>query len=130
MSRSTGKRHIVRAALESIAYQVKDVIQLMQSESNIRIKIVRVDGGATSNRFLMQYQADMLDIDVIASKIVELSSMGSIYLAGLGVGIWKTTDEIYDLNQENELYQPLITNDIRDKYYQGWMQSVNSVLVC
>jgi glycerol kinase len=130
MSRSTGKRHIVRAALESIAYQVKDVIELMQSESNIRIKIVRVDGGATSNRFLMQYQADMLDIDVIASKIVELSSMGSIYLAGLGIGIWKTTDEIYDLNQENELYQPLITNDVRDKYYQGWRQSVNSVLVC
>jgi glycerol kinase len=130
MSRSTGKRHIVRAALESIAYQVKDVIELMQSESNIHIKSVRVDGGATSNRFLMQYQADMLDIDVIASKVVELSSMGSIYLAGLGVGIWKTTDEIYDLNQENELYQPLITNDERDRYYHGWRQSVNSVLVC
>jgi glycerol kinase len=130
MSRSTGKRHIVRAALESITYQVKDVIEIMQSESNIHIKSVRVDGGATSNRFLMQYQADMLDIDVIASKVVELSSMGSIYLAGLGVGIWKTTDEIYDLNQENELYQPLITNDERDRYYHGWRQSVNSVLVC
>lgn len=130
MSRSTGKRHIVRAALESIAYQVKDVIELMQSESNILIKNVRVDGGATSNRFLMQYQADMLDIDVIASKIVDLSSMGSIYLAGLGFGIWKTLDEIKDLIQEHERYQPLMTNDVRDIYYQGWRQSVNGVLVC
>ncbi|PGV49388.1 glycerol kinase GlpK [Bacillus sp. AFS037270] len=130
ISRNTGKPHIVRAALESIAYQVKDVFELMQSESNIQIKSVKVDGGATSNRFLMQYQADMLDIDVIASQVAELSSMGSVYLAGLGVGIWKSTDEINKLNQEHELYQPLMTSDVRDKYYQGWKQSVNGVLVC
>jgi glycerol kinase len=129
ISRNTGKPHIVRAALESIAYQVKDVIELMQSESNIQIKSVKVDGGATSNRFLMQYQADMLDIDVIASEVAELSSMGSVYLAGLGVGIWKSTDEINQLNQEHELYQSLMNNDVRDKYYHGWKQSVNGVLV-
>ena len=130
ISRNTGKSHIVRAALESIAYQVKDVIELMQSESDIQIKSVKVDGGASSNRFLMQYQADMLDIDVIASEVAELSSMGSVYLAGLGVGIWKTTDEINLLNQEHELYKPLMTSVVRDKYYQGWKQSVNGVLVC
>ncbi|MCM3725818.1 glycerol kinase GlpK [Neobacillus cucumis] len=130
ISRNTGKPHIVRAALESIAYQVKDVIELMQSESNIQIKSVKVDGGATSNRFLMQYQADMLDIDVIASEVAELSSMGSVYLAGIGVGIWTSTDEIYKLNQGHELYQPLMTSDVRDKYYHGWKQSVNGVLVC
>lgn len=130
ISRNTGKPHIVRAALESIAYQVKDVIELMQSESNIQIKSVKVDGGATSNRFLMQYQADMLDIDVIASEVAELSSMGSVYLAGLGVGIWQSTNEINELNQEHELYQPLMTSDVRDKNYQGWKQSVNGVLVC
>jgi glycerol kinase len=130
MSRSTGKPHIVRAALESIAYQVKDVIELMQSESKILIKSVRVDGGATSNRFLMQYQANMLEIDVIASELAELSSMGSVYLAGLGVGIWKSIDEINKLNQEHELYQSLMTSDVRDKYYQGWKQSVNGILVC
>ncbi|ULT58317.1 glycerol kinase GlpK [Neobacillus drentensis] len=130
ISRNTGKPHIVRAALESIAYQVKDVMELMESESNISIKSVKVDGGATSNRFLMQYQADMLDIDVIASEVAELSSMGSVYLAGLGVGIWKSTDEINQLNQEHELYQSLMTSDERNKYYQGWKQSVNGVLVC
>ncbi|MEH7483201.1 glycerol kinase GlpK [Neobacillus drentensis] len=129
MSRNTGKPQIVRAALESIAYQVKDVIELMQSESNIQIKSVKVDGGATSNRFLMQYQADMLDSDVIASEVAELSSMGSVYLAGLGVGIWKSKDEINKLNQDHELYRPLMTSDVRDKYYQGWKQSVNGVLV-
>ncbi|MEH7096306.1 glycerol kinase GlpK [Neobacillus vireti] len=129
ISRNTGKPHIVRAALESIAYQVKDVIELMQSESNIQIKSVNVDGGATSNRFLMQYQADMLDIDVIASEVAELSSMGSVYLAGLGVGIWKSTEEINPLNQEHQLYQPLMTSDIRKEYYQGWKQSINSLLV-
>lgn len=129
MSRNTGKPHIVRAALESITYQVKDVIELMQTESNIQIKNVKVDGGATSNRFLMQYQADILNIDVIASEVAELSSMGSVYLAGLGVGIWNSIDEISKLNQEHELYQSLMTSDVRNKYYQGWKQSVNDVLV-
>jgi glycerol kinase len=129
MSRNTGRAHIVRAALESIAYQVKDVMELMQSESNIQIKNVKVDGGATSNRFLMQYQTDMLGIDVIASEVAELSSMGSVYLAGLGVGIWKSTDEINQLNQGHELYRPLMTSDVRGRYYQGWKQSVNGVLV-
>jgi glycerol kinase len=129
MSRNTGKPHIVRAALESSAYQVKDVIELMQSESNIQIKTLKVDGGATSNRLLMQYQADMLDINVIASKVAELSSMGSVYLAGLGIGIWKTIEDIYKLNHEHFEYLPLMTTDERDKYYQGWKQSVHGVLV-
>jgi glycerol kinase len=105
-------------------------MELMQSESNILIQSVKVDGGATSNRFLMQYQADMLDIDVIASEVAELSSMGSVYLAGLGVGIWKSIDEINQLNQEHELYQPLMTSEVRNKNYQGWKQSINGVLVC
>jgi glycerol kinase len=129
ISRNTGKPHIVRAALESIAYQVKDVIELMELESNIKIKTLKVDGGATSNSFLMQYQADILDIDVIASKVAELSSLGSVYLAGLGVGIWQSKEEINTLNQEHHLYQPLMTGDIREKYYLGWKQSVNSILV-
>lgn len=129
MSRNTGKSHIVRAALESIAYQVKDVIELMQSESNLKIKTLKVDGGATNNRLLMQYQADMLDIDVTASKVAELSSMGSVYLAGLGIGIWTSTEEINKLNHAHEVYQPLMASDDRNKYYQGWKQSVNGVLV-
>lgn len=129
MSRNTGKAHIVRAGLESIAYQVKDVMELLQTESNIHIKNVKVDGGAISNRFLMQFQADMLEIDVIASEVSELSSIGSVYLAGLAVGIWKSTEEINNLNLKTFSYHPLMPKDVRNKYFQGWKQSVNSVLV-
>jgi glycerol kinase len=129
MSRNTGKSHIVRAALESIAYQVKDVIELMESESNIQIKTLKVDGGATNNRFLMQFQADMLNINVSASEVPELSSMGSVYLAGLGIGIWGSIEEINKLNQEHHVYQPLMTMVERDHFYQGWKHSVNGVLV-
>jgi glycerol kinase len=129
MSRNTRKAHIVRAALESIAYQVADVIDLIKEEYKIAIKALRVDGGATSNQFLMQYQADMLNIDVIASEVSELSSMGSIYLAGLGIGIWKSTDEISQLNQKNESYRPLMSSDLRNEYYSGWKDSVNQILI-
>jgi glycerol kinase len=129
MSRDTEKAHIVRAAVESIAYQVKDAIELMETESSINIKELRVDGGATANSFLMQFQADMLGANVIASDVSELSSMGSVYLAGLGIGIWNSLDEISKLNQENELFEPMIANDLRNEWYQGWKRTVNSVLV-
>lgn len=129
INRNTGKAHFVRAALESIAYQVKDAVELMQSESTISIKELRVDGGATANGFLMQFQSDMLGAKVVVSNVAELSSMGSVYLAGLAVGIWNSVEEISRLNQENELYQPAMKHDTRDKYYHGWKQTVNSVLV-
>jgi glycerol kinase len=129
MSRNTGKAHIMRAAVESIAYQVKDVIELMGTESSINIKELKVDGGATANSFLMQFQADMLGVNVIASNVSELSSMGSVYLAGLGIGVWNSLDEISKLNQENELFEPMIAIDLRNEWYQGWKRTVNSVLV-
>lgn len=129
MSRSTGKPHIVRAALESIAYQVKDVIELMQAESNIKIKSVKVDGGATSNRFLMQFQADILDQEVLVSNVAELSALGSVYIAGLAVGIWDSISEITNLNRTSDLYHPILEEDLRKEYYQGWKRSVNSLLV-
>ncbi|WP_100406067.1 glycerol kinase GlpK [Bacillus solitudinis] len=129
MNRNTGKSQIIRAALESIAYQVRDVIELMQAESGIKIKELKVDGGATSNRFLMQYQADMLKMEVVASTVSELSSLGSVYLAGLGIGIWKSTEEIKSLNQKSESFKPLMEAELRSLYYQGWKKSVQSVLV-
>jgi glycerol kinase len=128
MNRNTTKAHIIRAALECIAYQVNDVVELMQEESNMRLKNLKVDGGATSNSFLMQYQADILEIDVVVSQISELSAMGSVYLAGLGVGIWESTQEIANLNPSIKLYQPLLEEYLRHKYYQGWKQSVEGVL--
>ncbi|MDG5789631.1 glycerol kinase GlpK [Evansella sp. AB-P1] len=129
MSRNTTKAHIVRAGLESIAYQVKNVVELMEKESHINIKELKVDGGATKNSFLMQFQADMLDTNVVASNISELSAMGSGYLAGLGIGMWSSTDEISKLNRDNEIYRPLVSEKVRIKNYQGWQQSVSRVLV-
>ncbi|WP_253957696.1 glycerol kinase GlpK [Metabacillus halosaccharovorans] len=129
MNRNSGKAHIIRAALESITYQVSDAIELMKNESNIEIKELKVDGGATSNSFLMQYQADMIGSDVVVSLVAELSSLGSVYLAGLGVGIWNSIDEIKRLNKESKKYQPVISSELRDRYYQGWQESVKSVLV-
>ncbi|PLR83303.1 glycerol kinase [Bacillus canaveralius] len=129
ISRNTGRAHFVRAALESIAYQVKDAVELMQSESNIYMKQLKVDGGATKNNFLMQFQSDMLGIDLVVSNVSELSALGAAYMAGLGVHIWNSTAEINNLNKEIELYRPKMSNDVKNQNYKGWKQAVNSVLV-
>lgn len=128
MNRNTGRSHIIRAAFESIAYQVTDILQLMEQEAGIEMKELRVDGGATCNRFLMQYQADMLDIPIAASEVAELSAMGSVYLAGLGVGIWKTIDKVEALQQNQQRYLPSMHQDIKTVYYNGWKASIHSVL--
>jgi glycerol kinase len=94
MNRGTGKAHIIRAALESIAYQVHDAVELMESESGIRLKELRTDGGASDNALLMQFQADMLQQTVIKSDVAELSAMGSVYMGGLGIGFWSSSGEI------------------------------------
>ncbi|GAE28076.1 glycerol kinase [Halalkalibacter wakoensis JCM 9140] len=129
MNRNTNKNHIVRAALESIAYQVKDAIELMQSESNIEIIELKVDGGATSNQFLMQFQADLLNNTIVASHVSELSAMGSVYLAGLGIGIWNSTDEIKQLNQGQEVFRSAMSAEKRNKYYYEWKKAVSKVIV-
>jgi glycerol kinase len=94
ITRGTKKAHIVRAAEESIAYQIKDVLDLMVTESGVGIKELRVDGGPTRDKFLMQFQADILGVTVVRSKIEELSAMGSTFMAGLSLGFWETKEEI------------------------------------
>ncbi len=128
MNRNTGRSHIIRAAFESIAYQVTDILQLMEQEAGIEMKELRVDGGATCNHFLMQYQADMLDIPVAASELAELSAMGSVYLAGLRGGVWKTLDEVKALQQNQQKYTPSMHQDMKAIYYSGWKSSIQSVL--
>jgi len=128
MNRDSGKAHIARAALESIAYQVKDVVELLQQESGISIKELRVDGGATANKLLMQFQADVLDTGVRVANLAELSAIGSVYLAGLGFGVWNSIDEISELNRKDEIYQPGSPSDLKDIWYRGWKDSVSKVL--
>jgi len=128
ISRNTRKAHIVRAALESIAYQVKDIIELIESESQIQIHDLKVDGGATSNEFLMQFQADILDKQVTASKTAELSALGSAYLAGLGVGFWDSLDSIKRLHRDTKNYVPHMSEKDIERNYQGWKKAVCRLL--
>jgi glycerol kinase len=124
MSAGANKSHIVRAALESIAYQVKDIVDCMVADTGLGMRELRVDGGPTRNRFLMQFQSDMLDCRVQASEIEELSAMGSAMMAGLAVGFWKGMDELPGLRKPGAVYMPSMDGGVRQANYQGWTNAV------
>lgn len=128
MSRGCRKEHIVRAAIESTAYQIRDAIDRITSESGILPKELRVDGGPTKDTFLMQFQADMLNLKLISTEIAELSSMGSVYLAGLAVKLWKDKDEIGRLRKISREYNPSMEESFRANCYDGWQRAVKRVL--
>nr|MDQ3396083.1 FGGY-family carbohydrate kinase [Bacteroidota bacterium] len=106
LTRGTSAGHIARAALESIAFQTREVIQAMKEDAEIEPQELRVDGGATANKTLMQFQSDLLEIDVIRPKIQETTALGAAYFAGLAVGFWKDVMEINELWQEDIVYNP------------------------
>jgi len=124
LSRDSKKAHVVRAALESIAYQVKDLVDLMSSSKEVQLSDLLVDGGPTRNDFLMQFQADMLQGKVVRSNIEEISALGSSFLAGLAVGVWRDMDEIETLRKTDKTYESLMPRDIKEKYYNGWKVAV------
>lgn len=128
MNRSTRKSHIIRAGLESIGYQVKDIIELIQSESETKIKELRVDGGATSNKFLMQFLADILNVNVIVSGTQELSAMGSVFIGGLSSGVWNTIDDIRELNRKHKIYYPSMNSELTEQYYKEWKQYLHILI--
>ncbi|MCB5236534.1 glycerol kinase GlpK [Niallia circulans] len=129
MSRNTNKSHIVRAGLESIVYQVKDIIQLIYKETNVIVKELRVDGGATANEFLMQFLSDLLGVKVIVSNVSELSALGSVYLGGLGTNVWKSVEEISQLNNEQSIYKPKLNRETSERYYAEWIKAVHTLLI-
>lgn len=128
MSRGTRKEHIVRAAVESIAYQIKDAIDVMESATKIGTKKLSVDGGPTKNLFLMQFQADLLQLEVVSTEFTDASSMGSAYLAGIGIGLWNGKNDISKLKKKGNMFSPTMDLKLRDKYYEGWKSSVRRVL--
>lgn len=128
ISRKSTKDNIVRAAIESIAYQIKDAIDLMSIETGIKPKEIRADGGLTKSKVFMQFQADMLGITVVKTEIEDLSLMGSVYLAGLGSGIWKDFAKIKELRRQDAVYKPKMNLRIRDEKYRGWKEAVKRVL--
>ncbi|OKP70364.1 glycerol kinase [Paenibacillus sp. P3E] len=128
MNRGTRKGHVIRAALESIAYQVRDAVEFMQRQSGITLRGLRTDGGGSANGWLMHFQADILGSRVVRSTCAELSAIGSVYLGGLGVGFWSDPAELAAKFQMYESYEPLMNNDIRDRNYTGWQTAVHSIL--
>ena len=115
ITRGTNKNHIVRAVLESMAYQTMDVIDCMQQDSNVPLKALKVDGGASANNFLMQFQSDMLNCEVIRPAIQETTALGAAFLSGLAVGFWKDTDELKKIIQKDRVFMP---KDYFDKEYR------------
>ena len=129
LTRGTSRNHIVRAALESIAYQSKDVIETMKEEVHITLDHLSVDGGATSNDFLMQFQSDILNTSIVCPQVKETTALGAAYLAGLAVGFWKHQEEIAKMHSIMKTYQPAMKEDLRKKYYQGWLKAVEATRV-
>ncbi|MFT5646458.1 MAG: glycerol kinase [Aureispira sp.] len=123
LTRGANKYHIIRATLESLAYQTRDVLEAMEKDSGIKLKTLRVDGGACANNFLMQFQADILDTPVERPEIIETTALGAAYLAGLAVGFWKK-EEIQDRWQLNQAFQVDMEAEQRQHLYSNWKKAV------
>lgn len=128
LSRGANRNHIVRATLESIAYQTRDVLEAMQSDSGKPLTALRVDGGATANNFLMQFQADILAANVERTKVKEVTALGEAYLAGLATGFWKGLDELRDKATIERIFMPDLNEEKRVKRYKGWKKAVRRSL--
>lgn len=128
LTRGTKKEHLIRATLESIAYQSADVFKSMEEDAGVEIKGLKVDGGASANNFLMQFQADIMNTYVRRPKCVETTALGAAYLAGLATGYYKNKDEIKKNWQLGRLFEPDMEGDKREKKLKGWKRAVKSAL--
>lgn len=126
ITRGTTGAHIARASLDSIAYQTMDVLKAMEADAGITIKELRVDGGATANNLLMQFQSDLLHAKVVRPIVTETTALGAAYLAGLAVGYWKNVDEIQQQWQMDRTFTPQISEDQRQQLSRGWKRAVGA----
>ena len=124
LTRGANKNHLIRACLESIAYQVKDSIDAMQKDLGIKMSTLKVDGGASQNNFLMQFQSDILDSKVVRPKVVEVTALGAAYLAGLTSGYWSSIEEIIENLKIDKEFTPLINEEERDELIKGWEKAI------
>jgi len=123
LTRDTGKDHIIKATLESLAYQTKDILNAMQEDSGVTLASLKVDGGACANNILMQFQADILGAEVERPQVIESTAMGAAYLAGIQAGVWKKSDIVKNRIIEKR-FQSTMTETVRDKLYKGWKKAV------
>ncbi|RDY70412.1 glycerol kinase [Halobacillus trueperi] len=129
LTRGTTKAHFVRATLESLAYQTKDVVDAMVEDSGIEVKKLRVDGGAVKNNLLMQFQSDLLDVTVERPEVNETTALGAAYLAGLAVGFWENRQEIANQWKVEREFEPSMNEEKSKKLYKGWQKAVEATRV-
>ncbi|MBU4348714.1 glycerol kinase GlpK [bacterium] len=128
LTRGAKKEHILRAAEESIAYQSRDVLEVIQKDSGINLKKLKVDGGAVRDNFLMQFQSDILGVSVVRPKVVETTALGVAYLSGLAVGYWKGKEEIAKKWKVDKEFSPNMDEKTKEKLYKGWKKAVSRSL--
>ena len=124
ITRGVKKEHFIRASLESIAYQVNDLMEAMQKDMGGKISVLRVDGGASANNFLMQFQANLLNAKVVRPSVVETTALGCAYLAGLKVGYWKDLSDIKENCSIDKVFVNNITKEKRKELIKGWKKAV------
>ncbi len=128
LSRGTNRNHIIRAALESLAFQTYDVLKAMTNDAKTELRALKVDGGACANNFLMQFQADITKTAVYRPKCIETTALGAAYLAGLSIGYWKSTAEIAEIQQIENVFTPKMAKAERDQLLSGWEAAVGKLL--
>lgn len=126
VTRGTNREDFVKATLQSIAYQVRDVIDTMQDDTDIKIPVLKVDGGAAMNNYLMQFQSDIIGIEIARAKNLETTALGAAFLAGLAVGFWEDLEEIKKLNEAGETFTPSMNNARKEQLYRGWKKAVHA----
>ena len=129
LTRGSSRSHLIRATLESVAYQTKDVLDVMERDSGIELKTLRVDGGMVRNNFLMQFQSDILGVEVERPLVQETTALGAAYLAGLAVGYWKDKEDISQNWQLDRAFKPEMPEADAQKYYKGWQKAVEAARV-
>jgi glycerol kinase len=128
LSRGTSKEHFVRAAVESMAYQTRDVLAAMESDAGLRLKELRADGGAIANDFLGQFQSDLLDVPVLRPQVAETTALGAAYLAGLATGFWASREDIARQWAVDRRFEPAMPPEQREALYAGWQQAVQACM--
>ena len=128
LTRGTSKEHFIRAALESLAYQTSDVIEAMEKDAGMPLSVLRVDGGASANNLLMQFQADLLNCKVLRPECIETTALGAAYLAGLATGFWKDLDDVRTNRALCRQFVPAMDTDIRQNRLKGWKRAVRCAL--
>lgn len=126
LTRGTTRDHLIRATLESMCYQTKDILDAMEKDAQTKLKTLKVDGGAVTNNFLMQFQSDLLQTQVIRNQINETTALGAAYLAGLGIGYWKNKEEVEQNNKIDRIFKPDKEDAEVQALYEGWLKAVRS----